>query len=70
MDRRIIFIKDELFKKCKNFPTEYSPNSEKALPLEGFQPSPVYPSDKSNKQMKKGVQHWLNDTDRGDQRTG
>jgi len=67
---RIMLIKMNYLKKWKNFRTECSPTSERTLPLEGFQPSPVCPYAKSNKQLKKCVQHWLNDIDRGGRRTG
>jgi hypothetical protein len=39
--------------------------SKRSLLLEGSQASPVCPSGKSNMYMKMSMEHWWNDTDRG-----
>jgi len=57
---RITLIKMNYLENGRTF----LPNSEKALPLGGFRPSSVCLFGKNNKQMKNGVHHWLNDTDR------
>jgi hypothetical protein len=40
------------------------PDFRNGTALEGFQPSTVCPSGKSNTQMQIAVQHWLNEIDR------
>jgi hypothetical protein len=57
-------------RKWKYYSIQLSPISERTQILEGSQASPACPSDTSSVKMKMGMEHWWNDTDRGNWSTG